>query len=87
MMESVKVSSRPYRHFTFALVFSPSELERQYYRQGTQNIVVVTDQGLSIQLPLRRFTPFITSLGIRGRFQLTLDEQNRFISMQKIAQI
>ncbi|RUO34944.1 DUF2835 family protein [Aliidiomarina soli] len=71
------------RQFTFALVFSPAELERRYYREGLENIVVTTEQGLRVQLPLRRFVPFITGHGIRGRFLLTLDAHNRFISLQK----
>lgn len=73
------------RHFAFSLVLNATELEEYYYRQGIQHIVVTTDQGLRVQLPLRRFTPFISAVGIRGRFQLTLDEQNRFLSMQKLA--
>lgn len=75
------------RQFTFALVFSPSELERRYYKDRVDNILVMTEQGLRVQLPLRRLVPFITSVGIRGRFLLTLDQQNRFISLQKIAQV
>lgn len=68
----------------FSLVFSPTELERLYYRQEAQHVIVITEQGLRIKLPLRRFAPFITEAGIRGHFQLTLGEQNRFLSMQKI---
>lgn len=75
------------RQFTFALVFSPSELERRYYKDRVDNIVVMSDQGLRVQLPLRRLGPFITSLGIRGRFLLTLDQHNQFISLQKTAEL
>ena len=75
------------RQFTFALVFSPSELERRYYKDRVDNILVMTEQGLRVQLPLRRLVPFITSVGIRGRFLLTLDNQNRFISLQKLTEV
>ncbi|MBA3987556.1 DUF2835 family protein [Aliidiomarina maris] len=75
------------RQHKFALIFSPAELERHYYREGLSNIMVTTEQGLRIQLALRHFTPFISDWGIRGYFLLTLDEHNRFISMQKIADI
>lgn len=71
-------------HHNFALVINPTELERVYYRQEAQHVIVITEQGLRIQLPLRRFAPFITESGIRGRFQLTLDKQNRFLSVQKL---
>lgn len=76
-----------FRQYTFNLVFSASEVEQRYYKDRLENIVVQTEQGISIQLPLRRFSPFISNIGIRGRFLLTLDQQNRFISMQKIGEI
>lgn len=75
------------RQFTFALVFTPAELERCYYRERLENIVVTSEQGLRVQLPLRRLAPFITQVGIRGRFLLTLDSNNRFVSLQKINNI
>ncbi len=72
------------RTFSFALVFSASELERRYYREGLNSIVVMTEQGLSVQLPIQRLIPFITTEGIRGYFSLILDQQNRFISIHKV---
>jgi hypothetical protein len=73
--------------FTFAIVFSPVELERRYYKEGLGHIVVVADNGLRIQLELRRLVPFITSEGIRGRFRLVTDAQHRFISLEKTGSI
>lgn len=73
--------------FYFAIVFSPVELERRYYKEGLGHIVVVTDSGLRVQLELRRLVPFITSDGIRGRFRLITDAQHRFVSLEKIAAI
>ena len=74
-------------HFTFSLVVNATDLEDGYYRRGIQKIVVTTDEGLRIQLPVRRFAPYISAVGIRGRFQLTLDSQNRFVCMQKIGEV
>ncbi|MGX5914175.1 DUF2835 family protein [Aliidiomarina sp. Khilg15.8] len=73
--------------FYFAIVFSPAELERRYYKEGLGHIVVVADNGLRIQLELRRLVPFISSDGIRGRFRLVTDAQHRFVSLEKIASI
>ena len=68
----------------FSLVIGPTDFERIYYRQEAHHVIVRTECGLRLQIALRHFAPFITEFGIRGRFQLTLDEQNRFVSMQKV---
>jgi hypothetical protein len=73
--------------YYFALVFSASELEQKLYREGTEHIIVVTENHLRVQIPLRRLVPFITYDGIRGRFKLITDAQNRFVSLQKVATI
>lgn len=72
------------QHHRFSLVIGPTDFERVYYRQQARHVIVSTERGLRLQLALRHFAPFITEFGIRGRFELTLDEQNRFVSMQKI---
>lgn len=73
--------------FNFALVFTAGELERKYYKEGLSNIVVKAENGLRVQIPLRRLVPFISGQGIRGRFRLTTDAQYRFISLQKLQDI
>ncbi|RUO25713.1 DUF2835 domain-containing protein [Aliidiomarina minuta] len=73
--------------FNFALIFTSAELERKYYKEGLSHIVVKADNGLRVQIPLRRLVPFISGQGIRGRFKLITDAQYRFMSLQKLQDI
>lgn len=54
------------------------------YQGQVKYIIVVTDQGLKIQLPANNFRPFVGSDGIQGRFRLVTDENNRLQRIEKI---
>tara|TARA_R110002126_G_scaffold38993_23_gene116080 strand:+ start:12206 stop:12430 length:225 start_codon:yes stop_codon:yes gene_type:complete len=55
------------------------------FYQGTVHYVVVTaDSGERIQLSLKHFQRFFCSLGLRGRFRLTLTEAGAFQRLEKI---
>ena len=52
--------------------------------QGTVTAIVVTsDSGQTVQIPAMRFRSFVTMNGIRGRFRLTLDDNNKFLALEK----
>ncbi len=55
----------------------------QHYSGAAANVLVVTDNGLRLQLPANRFRPFLTHAGISGRFCLTVDTDNKFVSLQR----
>lgn len=55
-----------------------------YYKQHVSSVIVVTDQGLKIQLEIRHFQPFFTHHGLDGRFVLDTDPSGRFIRLEKI---
>jgi len=57
----------------------------QLYRVPTTMVKVQCKNGQSLQLPAQRFKPFLSQLGIRGRFELQLGENNQFITMLQIA--
>ena len=57
---------------------------KQFYAGQIQYVVVTDDYGKTIQLPLSRFRPFMTTNGLRGRFQLLLGENNKFIDLQQV---
>ena len=49
------------------------------------NTCLVTDvTGKRIQLPTMNLRPFVTKNGIKGRFKLTIDENNKLKSFEKI---
>ncbi|CAG9001316.1 MAG: hypothetical protein CENE_03334 [Candidatus Celerinatantimonas neptuna] len=54
------------------------------YQGNAKNVVIKCDEGLIIQLPAHHFLPYVTQIGIRGRFILTTDNFNKFISLEKI---
>ena len=55
-----------------------------YYRGLIKYVVVTTDSGERVQLHFRHFQRFIDSSGFRGRFRLTVDDNNAFIALEKI---
>jgi len=71
------------KQFYFSLQISQQQY-LQYY-QGTANAVqVVTETGQKVQFPAIRLRPFLTHTGIHGRFHLTIDNNNRFIDLQRL---
>lgn len=55
-----------------------------YYQGQVKYVLVFADSGEKVQLPFRHFQPFISHLGIYGRFRLTLDNSTAFVALDKI---
>ena len=55
-----------------------------YYQGQVQNVRVRAENGKTIEMPASHFRPFVSSLGIRGRFRLTLQKNGKFVSLEKI---
>ncbi|MDA0109810.1 DUF2835 domain-containing protein [Vibrio sp. La 4.2.2] len=55
-----------------------------HYTGHASSIMVVTDERLKLQLPASRFRPFLTQLGIKGRFRLITDQNNKFIRLESL---
>jgi hypothetical protein len=53
-----------------------------HYNGVASNILVVTDNGLRLQLPASRFRPFVSQIGLKGRFRLTTDQNNKFLKLE-----
>lgn len=56
---------------------------QSYYRGNVKYVVVTCDDGKTIQLPIDKLRPYVTTTGIRGRFRLTLGENNKFLALEK----
>ena len=69
-------------YFSMALSAEKCKL---YYAGKINSVVVTADNGETIQLPLLRFRPFMTTIGLRGRFRLRLGDNNKFLDLQQIA--
>lgn len=70
------------RQYVFSVNISPEQCQR-YYQGQTRYILAVTDDGTKVQLQFKHFQPYISHLGIRGRFRLTLNSTH-FVSLEKM---
>jgi len=66
----------------FSLTLS-SEQYLAYYQGHAKGVSVVTDTEHRIEFPAEHLRPFLTHTGISGKFEITFDEQNRFIDLQR----
>ncbi|MHA2828424.1 DUF2835 domain-containing protein [Vibrio harveyi] len=55
-----------------------------HYSGAASSVQVITDNGLSVQLDASKFRPFLSQLGIRGRFRLTTDQNNKFLKLETL---
>ncbi|AEH33265.1 DUF2835 family protein [Vibrio anguillarum] len=55
-----------------------------HYSGVASSVQVYTDQGLRLQLPASRFRPFLSQIGVKGRFRLTTDQNNKFVKLETL---
>ena len=73
------------KQFYFRLNISYQAFE-QLYKTPNTVVKVRAESGQMLQLPAMRFVPFFSQLGVRGRFQLTLDVNNKFQKLLLLSQ-
>lgn len=57
----------------------------RYYQGNAKYILVRAEDGRRVQLPAHNFRQFIQPDGLRGRFEVELDSNNKLIKLSKIA--
>lgn len=72
------------RIFRFYLKLTPAEC-RQYYEGFYKSIQVVAHSGQRIQFPAEHIRSYVTISGIDGLFELVLESNNKFKSLQKLS--
>lgn len=55
-----------------------------YYQGRASSVSVMADDGSWIKFPAEHLRPFVMHDGVRGRFELVFDDNNRFIALRKI---
>ncbi len=70
--------------YTFSMLLTAQEC-REYYQGLYTSVKVISDVGKSLQFPASFLRPYMTNSGIKGRFSLCLDSNNKFISLDKIS--
>lgn len=71
------------KKFFFRLQLSQQQFLR-YYQGGANSVRVMSENGQTLQFPAYRLRSFLTPHGISGRFVLVVDQNNRFIRMEKL---
>lgn len=68
------------RRFEFNLNLSAEKIQRIYQGQA-RYILVYTDEGTSLQLPAINFRQYVNEQGIRGRFEVEINDTNKIIQL------
>lgn len=71
------------KHYYFRLNITYQSFE-QLYRVPNTVVKVRDENGRMLQIPAMRFVPFFSQLGVRGRFELILDENNKLLQLQQV---
>ncbi|MBN7820568.1 DUF2835 family protein [Bowmanella yangjiangensis] len=70
--------------FFFNLRLSYEEC-RPLYLGTVQNLIVRTDTGERVQLPVVNLRPFVEMQGLKGRFRLIVNEYNKIHSLERVS--
>lgn len=70
--------------YFFRLNISYLECEA-LYQPGVNTCLIVSEQGAKVQIPTKNLRPFVTNQGIKGRFRLLTDANNKLKSFEKVA--
>jgi len=73
------------RQFIFSLHLTRDQF-LDYYKGSAKGLVVISECGRKVSFPPLRLIPFVTENGVSGRFLLKVDNNNRFVSLQRIQQ-
>lgn len=67
----------------FSIQISRDEMLR-WYRGEARTVVVLTERGLRLQLPASVLRPFITTEGVRGRFEIVYDAGGKLKTLRRL---
>lgn len=68
-------------YFTLSVKY---EFCERFYEPGVNTVVMTSDSGERVQLPVLNLRPHVNPIGIQGRFRLIIDEKNKIKSFEKI---
>ncbi len=55
------------------------------YSGNKKHVVIIDEAGVKVSLPIHNIKPFITRVGINGRFHLTLSEHQKIKEFTQIS--
>jgi hypothetical protein len=71
------------RTIRFTLAISSEDYLR-FYQGNARSVAACADDGRRIKFPAEHLRPFVMHDGVRGRFELMFDANNKFIALRKI---
>lgn len=54
------------------------------YQPGNNVALVRAESGEKVQLPCLNLRPYVSRLGLNGRFRLIIDDNNKVMSFEKV---
>ena len=60
------------------------ELCERLYLPSVNTVVVTADNGKRVQLPARNLRPHVSPIGLKGRFRLIIDDNNKITSFERV---
>lgn len=69
--------------YRFSINLSAQEC-KEYYQGLYTSVKVMSDVGKTVMFPAHRLRPFMTVNGVRGVFALYLDNNNKFVRLEKL---
>jgi uncharacterized membrane protein affecting hemolysin expression len=85
MLVGFKYVEARVRSLTVQIVIGAEEFQRIY--AGVNGVTAIADDGRRIRFPANILRPFVLHDGIRGHFRITFDADNKFSSIERIAEI
>lgn len=63
----------------------PQQEYLRNYSGSAHSVLVQAEDGRTVRFPAVNLRQFVTKYGVRGRFEMTLDENNSLIDIRKLA--
>lgn len=74
------------QHFRLAINISYDDF-LAYYERQVSDVIAPDIQGKQVRFPASALQQFLTHSGVSGIFELTVDDNNKLLSCQRIADI
>lgn len=63
----------------------PKEEYLRNYSGSAHSVLVQAEDGRTVRFPAVNLRQFVTTEGVRGRFEMSLDENNSMIDIRKLS--
>lgn len=71
------------KRYLFIISLSYAECESLYFTT-VKTVVVTATTGERVQIPSIRLRPFVEPMGIKGKFCLTVNGENKILSFERV---